>query len=190
MTRNVERGVSAAGAWRQALCQEVAAALAAAEEVADAIAAISGAGGASAILAECAHDALKQVSELHSVSRGIGLLLPLRQPVVNATFFWQTQAIVEEVRNGAEVEASLFPFLQLHVRRLSLQWQLMAELALKCGNSGIVDLLTKGAEARLRVRKSVEAVAHLHMRAGESAASSIRHSAPRDLHPARRDTVR
>lgn len=145
----------AAGAWRQALSQETSLALAMGREAAEVLAAISAAGDEWPIVAECARDAAKQISEATSIGNCFSLpLMPDRVPTTS--LFWQTEAVMAEVSDRA-VEASLLPILALHASRVSFQWELIAQLAIRSGLPNVVDLLTKAAEQRRRISQRIEA---------------------------------
>jgi len=81
--------------------------------------------------------------------------MPHRVP--ETSLFWQTQAVMADTSDRAGLETSLFPILALHASRVSFQWELIAQLAIRSGLPGIVDLLRKAAEQRRRVSQSMEA---------------------------------
>jgi hypothetical protein len=96
-------------AWRQALSQETSLALAMGREAAEVFAAISAAGDECPIVAECARDAMKQISEATSIGDYFSLpLIPDRTPATS--LFWQTEAIMADASDRAGLEASLLPF--------------------------------------------------------------------------------
>jgi hypothetical protein len=146
----------AAQAWRQALSQETSLALAMGREAAEVLAAISAAGDECQIVAECARDATRQISEATSI--GDSFRLPLTPDRVSATsLFWQTQAAMADAADREGLEASLLPILALHASRVAFQWELIAQLAIRSGLPDVVDLLTKAAEQRRRISQRIEA---------------------------------
>jgi hypothetical protein len=163
------RELTARNAWRQALGEELDHALGRAEEAAEAMAAIAGAGPGSPLLAACAHDALRQISEAKSTGECLGHRS--RLIVASSSFFWQVQAVIDETSEPTGIEAALLPFLTLHTWRRYLQWQAMAQLALKCGVPELADLLMQGAQARRRVSLSVQSVARAEANAGRATQS-------------------
>jgi len=145
-------------AWRQALSQEVALALALGREAAEVLAAISAAGDECPIVAECARDATKQVSEATSIGNCVRLpLMPDRLPATS--LFWQTEAVMADASNGAGLEASLLPILALHASRVAFQWELIAQLAIRSALPDVVVLSTKAAEQRRLISQRIEAAA-------------------------------
>ena len=145
----------AAEAWREALSQETSLALAMGREAAEVLAAISAAADEWLIVAECARDAAKQISDATSIGNCFSLpLVPDRFPTTS--LFWQTEAVMAEVSDRA-VEASLLPILALHASRVSFQWELIAQLAIRSALPDAVDLSTKAAEQRRRISQRIEA---------------------------------
>jgi hypothetical protein len=143
-------------AWRQALAQETSLALALGREGAEVLAAISAAGEECPVVTECARDAMKQISEATSI--GDCFWLPLKPDRVPATsLFWQTTAVMADASDRAGLEAALLPILALHASRVSFQWELIAQLAIRSGLPDVADLLTKAAEQRRRISQRIEA---------------------------------
>src|SRR4051794_10489129 len=103
----------AAEARRQALSQETSLALAMGREAAEVLAAISAAGDEWPIVAECARDAMQQISEATSIGdRFWHPLMPDRVPTTS--LFWQTEAVMAEASDRTVLETSLLPVLALH----------------------------------------------------------------------------
>ena len=146
----------AAGAWRQALSQETSLALAMGREAAEVLAAISAAADEWLIVAECARDAAKQISDATSIGNCFSLpLMPDRVPTTS--LFWQTEAVMADASDRAGLEVSLLPILALHASRVSFQWELIAQLAIRSALPDVVDLSTKAAEQRRRISQRIEA---------------------------------
>jgi hypothetical protein len=146
----------ASEAWRRALLQETSLALAMGREAAEVLVAISDASDECPIVAECARDAMKQVSEATSIGDCFWFpLMPDRVP--STSLFWQTTAVMADASDRTRLETSLLPILAIHASRVSSQWELIAKLAIWSGLPDVVDLLTKAAEQRRRISQRIEA---------------------------------
>jgi hypothetical protein len=146
----------ASEAWRQALSQETSLALAMGREAAEVLVAISDANDECPIVAECARDAMKQISEATSIGDCFWFpLIPDRVPATS--FYWQTTAVMADASETTRLETSLLPVLALHASRVSFQWELIAQLAIWSDLPEVVNLLTKAAEQRRRISQRIEA---------------------------------
>jgi len=161
----MEPECQASDAWRQALWQEISLALAIGRDAEEVLTAISTGRNECPVIDECARDAMKQISDATSI--GVLIWLPLAaHRVYETSLFWQTQAVMANISEGAGLQA-LLPILALHASRVSFQWELIAQLAARSGLPDLLDLLTEAAEQRCRVSRTVEAACLVQWPEGE-----------------------